>query len=266
MSRLDVLLFVVLPYVCLTTFVVGHVWRWRHDQLAWTTRSTQLLEGRWLRIGINLFHYGMVAVIFGHLVGLLIPESATEAIGMSEHAYHTMAVYSGLTVGLVMVVGFLILIVRRTAIPRVRRTTSRTDHATYALLLIAMGTGMWCVIGENIIGDGHNYRETVSPWFRGLFLMTPRPEALLEAPLLYQLHAMSTMALFALWPFSRLVHAWSLPLGYLSRAHVLYRRRAPRPSHPRLRRPAASVAPTVPASTGGPAASPTVGTPSSAGE
>jgi nitrate reductase gamma subunit len=262
MSRLDVLLFLVIPYVCLTTFVVGHVWRYRHDQMTWTTRSTQLLESRWLKRGVILFHVGMLAVMFGHVVGLVIPEAATEAVGISEHTYHTMAVGSGLVAGLVMVVGFVILLVRRLTIPRIRKTTAGTDHATYALLLIAMVTGMWCVIGENIIGNGHNYRETVSPWFRGLFLMNPQTDRLLEAPLIYQVHALSTMLLLGLWPFSRLVHAWSAPIGYLSRSHVLYRRRAPRPSHPRLQRPA----PPVAASTGGPVAAPTTGAPDGAGE
>jgi nitrate reductase gamma subunit len=53
------------------------------------------------------------------------------------------------------------------------------------------------------------------------------------APFLFQLHAMSTVALFALWPFSRLVHAWSYPLWYLWRPYVVYRsRRATQPAEP----------------------------------
>jgi nitrate reductase gamma subunit len=45
------------------------------------------------------------------------------------------------------------------------------------------------------------------------------------APLIFQIHALSTVALFALWPFSRLVHAWSVPIVYLVRSPILYRRR-----------------------------------------
>ena len=56
-------LFVVVPYLCLTTFVVGHLWRYRYDKFGWTTRSSQLYENRLLRIGSPLFHFGMLGVV-----------------------------------------------------------------------------------------------------------------------------------------------------------------------------------------------------------
>ncbi len=64
------LLFVVVPYICLTVFVVGHLWRYRYDKFGWTTRSSQLYESRLLRIGSPLFHFGIIGVFFGHVVGL----------------------------------------------------------------------------------------------------------------------------------------------------------------------------------------------------
>ena len=79
-------LFVVVPYVCLTTFVVGHLWRYRYDKFGWTTRSSQLYENRLLRIGSPLFHFGMLGVVGGHVIGLLVPQSWTDAVGISEHA------------------------------------------------------------------------------------------------------------------------------------------------------------------------------------
>lgn len=33
------------------------------------------------------------------------------------------------------------------------------------------------------------------------------------------------MLLFALWPFTRLVHVLSVPVGYLARPYVVYRSR-----------------------------------------
>ncbi|TAM57167.1 MAG: respiratory nitrate reductase subunit gamma, partial [Chloroflexota bacterium] len=44
MSGLTLAVWVALPYVAMTVFVVGHVWRWRHDQFGWTSRSSQLEE------------------------------------------------------------------------------------------------------------------------------------------------------------------------------------------------------------------------------
>jgi len=85
-------LFVVVPYLCLATFVVGHWWRYRYDKFGWTTRSSQLYENRLLRIGSPLFHFGMLGVIGGHLIGLLVPQPWTDAIGISNHTYHVVAV------------------------------------------------------------------------------------------------------------------------------------------------------------------------------
>ncbi|WP_143343161.1 respiratory nitrate reductase subunit gamma, partial [Crossiella equi] len=71
----------------------------------------------------------------------------------------------------------------------------------------------------------HDYRETVSPWFRSIFYLQPQPELMVEAPLGFQLHALSAWVLVAFWPFSRLVHVFSMPLGYLTRPYVVYRSR-----------------------------------------
>ena len=61
--------------------------------------------------------------------------------------------------------------------------------------------------------------------FRGLFVLDPKAQLMASAPLVYQLHAAVAWLLFAVWPFSRLVHAWSLPFQYLGRPYILYRRR-----------------------------------------
>ena len=39
--------------------------------------------------------------------------------------------------------------------------------------------------------------------------------------------------LVAFWPFSRLVHAWSIPVDYPRRSPILYRRRGGRTRRPR---------------------------------
>jgi len=44
-------------------------------------RSRQLLERRLLKWGSPLFHYGALAAIGGRVLGILIPQSATGAVG-----------------------------------------------------------------------------------------------------------------------------------------------------------------------------------------
>ena len=227
MSSADLFLWIVLPYVCIAIFVVGHVWRYRRDQLTWTARSTQLLEQRLLRVGSLLFHFGVLAVIGGHVLGILIPAGATSAIGISEHAYHVVALVAGGTAGAMMTLGFLILVYRRVAVPRVRATTSRSDLVMYPLLAIALATGMIATFGANLFSP-YSYRDTVAPWFRGIFMFRPHTEEMADAPFLFQLHVTCVWLLYAVWPFSRLVHAWSVPLSYFQRSWILYRSRNPR--------------------------------------
>ena len=225
MSRADLLLWIVLPYAALTVFVAGHIWRYRHDQFGWTTRSTQLLERRRLRPAVLLFHVGLLAVIGGHVLGLLVPSSVTEALGVSEDQYHAVSVTAGTLSGLIMLVGFVLLLVRRETDARVRATTTTTDRLTYLLLGVMILTGMYATVGENLLGGGYDYRETVAPWFRGIFTLDPDTSLIAGAPLVYRVHAATAFVLYALWPFSRLVHAWSVPIAYLGRSPILYRSR-----------------------------------------
>lgn len=229
-SRGATFLWVVLPYLAIATFVVGHVWRYRRDQFTWTTRSTQLLEARWLKIGSPLFHLGLLAVIGGHILGILVPKSLTEDLGISEDAYHVIATSMGTLAGVAMLAGLAIMIARRLGDARVRATTRGWDVTVLSLLAFMVATGMWNTVGENLIEGGYDYRETVSPWFRGLFLLDPDASLMTggELPISYQLHAVGGWLLFMAWPFSRLVHAWSVPIGYLRRRPIVYRSRAPR--------------------------------------
>ena len=113
MTTTQILLWDVLPYVAITTFVVGTIWRYRYDKFGWTTRSSQLYERKLIRIASPLFHIGILAVLGGHIVGLLIPESWTEAVGISECTYHAMAVGLGLFAGAATLIGIVLLIYRR---------------------------------------------------------------------------------------------------------------------------------------------------------
>jgi nitrate reductase gamma subunit len=226
----DLYVWLVLPYASMAVFVVGHIWRYRKDQLGWTSRSTQLLESRMLAWGSNLFHWGAIGVILGHVLGILVPSSLTESAGVSERAYHHLAGIGGGIAGIVCLVGLLILVYRRSLVARIRVTTTTADVGVYVLLTILIALGVVEAVGWNVFGPGYDYRLSVGPWFRSLFY-DPKPEIMSSAPIVYQLHAAIPWLLYALWPFSRLVHAWSIPFQYLGRPYVLYRRRyATRPA------------------------------------
>ena len=97
----------------------------------------------------------------------------------------------------------------------------------YAFLAAAIVLGMWNTIAGSIlsVGGHYDYREGVSVWYRSFLAFQPEPELMAEAPIGFQLHALVAFALFALWPFTRLVHVFSAPVGYLTRPYIVYRSR-----------------------------------------
>jgi nitrate reductase gamma subunit len=228
MSAGSILLWIIIPYAAMATFLVGHWWRYRTDQFGWTTGSTQLLERKILGWASPAFHYGALAAIGGHVVGLLIPKSLTNSLGISEEAYRWFSAIAGAVAAAVCVVGLIGLIYRRSTNARVRRTTSRTDLLTYFLVVVLIGLGCYMTFADNLLtSTPYDYRESVSLWWRSLFYLDPNVAAVEHANTVYQVHAIVAWSFWALFPFSRLVHAWSIPLQYLGRPWILYRRRFP---------------------------------------
>ena len=85
-------------------------------------------------------------------------------------------------------------------------------------------------------GHEYDYREGVSVWFRQFWSFHPDPELTDAAPLSFQLHLLVACALFALWPFTRLVHVFSAPVGYMTRPYIVYRSRDEQLGQHRVRR------------------------------
>ena len=224
---MSTVLWVVIPYLSLATFVVGHFWRYRYDKFGWTTRSSQLYEDKMLRIGSPLFHFGMLGVIAGHIIGLVIPKLWTDALGISDGAYHVIALAGGIPAGIATLVGLFILVYRRRTTGPVFSATTVNDKVMYFFLGLVILLGMWNTVAGSLLefGGHYNYREGVSPWWRSIFLLQPEPQLMADATVAFQLHALVAMILFAMWPFTRLVHVFSAPVGYLTRPYIVYRSR-----------------------------------------
>src|SRR5215471_15009717 len=142
----------VVPYVTLAIVVVGTWWRYRYDKFGWTTRSSQLYESRLLRIASPMFHFGILVVVVGHVIGLLIPESWTHAIGMSEHVYHVQAVVLGTVAGVTTLAGVALLIYRRRTRGPVFMATTVNDKVMYVVLVAAIVAGLYATaLGSGVL-------------------------------------------------------------------------------------------------------------------
>lgn len=225
MTTLEVLAWVAFPYMAATSFVIGHIIRYRYDQYGWTSRSNQTYESKLLAWGSPLFHYGIFAVFVGHVAGMLIPRSWTEFFGINEHMYHLGAVWGGSVATAVMTAGIVILLIRRSTVQRVARVTTVWDIVMYTLLVATVVFGTLALIMHQIFGEAFDYRGTIAPWIRSLIIFQPDVTLMAGVPLMFQLHVLTAVALFLIWPYTRLVHVLSAPFGYLFRPYIVYRSR-----------------------------------------
>lgn len=227
MTSLETVLWVALPYISLTLMIGGLIWRYRSDQFGWTSRSSEIHEHVILRAASPMFHFGILFVFAGHLLGLIIPKSWTEALGVSEHMYHLSAVIFGGIAGLICIIGMFGLLYRRFVTKRVRLASSTRDKVVWFFLALPILLGAYATVTHQIVGGGggYDYRETISPWLRSILSFQPQPELMLDVPMAFKLHVIAAFLLFAVWPFTRLVHVTSVPVLYPTRPYVIYRSR-----------------------------------------
>lgn len=223
MRAIDQLIWVIFPYTCLTVFVVGHIFRYKYDQFGWTAKSSEFIEKKQLMVGSLLFHVGIIPVIFGHISGLGIPKSWMNAMGVNDHLYHIGAVYVGGFFGFATLAGMLLLTFRRFAIKTVRRLSSASDLLVNTLLLLIVVMGMVSTLVTNKVQPDFDYRDSISVWFRGLLMFNPDASLMEFVPLTFKIHVVLGFLIFAFWPFTRLVHVWSVPLNYVWRRYIVYR-------------------------------------------
>src|SRR5699024_1124109 len=194
---MDIALWGVLPYLMIVIIVAGTIWRYRYDKFGWTTRSSQLYESRLLRIGSPMFHIGLLFVILGHVVGLFIPASWTAAVGITEQLYHINALVVGGIAGFCTLVGIAILIYRRRTTGPVFMATTRNDKLMYVVLTGTILLGLWTTVLSIVSHDpATTYRDTVSPWFRSLWILQPDVESMAQASMSFKVHTLVGMALF----------------------------------------------------------------------
>ena len=133
------------------------------------------------------------------------------------------ATFSGLLVGAAALLGLTLLVYRRITQDRILATTTLNDFVTLGLLFFVVATGFANVVSG--LFDHFDILNTIAPWLRGIVTLTPDPTLMLQVPLRFKIHILAVLALLGFSPFSRLVHIWSVPLTYLFRRLIVFRRR-----------------------------------------
>ena len=225
MSYLNTLLFGYYPYVAMSVFIIGSIARYDRDQYSWRTGSSQLLRAKELRLGSNLFHIGILLLFVGHFAGLLTPPAVYHGLGLSTSAKQILAVVAGGIFGGICAKGIYILIRRRLTDVRIRATSSRMDIFILLLIGVQLALGLLTLPISLYHSDGANM-ILLSEWAQRIVTFrSGAADQISNIGIIFKLHLFLGMTIFLVFPFSRLVHVWSVPLGYIARPYQVVRRR-----------------------------------------
>mgnify|MGYP001322698542 CR=1 FL=1 len=216
--------FGIFPYVALSTFLIGSLIRFDREQYSWRSGSSQMLRKRQLRWGSNLFHAGILFLFVGHFVGLLTPHWAYEPF-ISPGAKQMLAIVAGGVAGAMCFVGLSLLIHRRLSDSRIRKTSSLMDIAILLLLWLQLVLGLFTIPYSLEHRDG-SVMLALSEWAQRIVTFQGGAADMVAGVAWpYKLHIWLGLLIFFVFPFSRLVHIWSAPVGYVFRKPQVVRRR-----------------------------------------
>jgi nitrate reductase gamma subunit len=218
--------FGIYPYIAITVFFVGSLLRYDRDQYTWKASSSQLLRKKDMLLGSNLFHIGIIMLFFGHLFGLLTPHSAY-AFVMSAGTKQLVAMTAGGIFGVACLIGMILLIRRRMFDPRIRATSQYADLPILLILFVQLLLGLATIPASASHLDGSSMLA-LAHWAQHLLTFQGDAASYVAGEaFVFKAHLVLGLTIFLLFPFTRLVHAWSVPLQYLARSgYQIVRKRA----------------------------------------
>lgn len=210
---LDEFLFVALPYVCLFTFFLMTVYRYRAQSFSYSSLSSQFLENKQHFWAVVPFHYGILVITAGHLIAFLIPQ---QILAWNSHPMRLFVLeVSALAFGLLTIVGLVGIVVRRYSNTKIRTVTSPTDWILFAMLLLqavsGVGVAMFHPWGSSW------FASNMSPYLWSIFKLSPNITYVVAMPLLVKFHIVLAFITIGFFPFTRLVHVLVIPNPYLWR-------------------------------------------------
>lgn len=224
MDYINYFCFQIFPYIAIAVFLIGSWARFDHASYTWRTGSSQLLSGKWMRLGSNWFHVGIILILMGHFVGLLTPHAVYEPFITSAQK-QLLAMVAGGIFGLMCFVGLTILLLRRLFNPRIRATSTGRDILVLVLLYVQLLLGLASIVVSTGHMDGSQMVK-LGEWAQHIVTFRlGAADYIADAHWIYKSHVFLGLVLVLIFPFTRLVHVWSIPLGYLTRPYQIVRKR-----------------------------------------
>ena len=216
-GMINVVMFMIFPYVALITFLLGSIIRYRQTGFQVSSLSSQFLEGRKLFWGSQPFHLGLAVLFFGHLIAFLFPRTIIAWNGSPVRLLILEG--SAFVFALSALFGLVMLIRRRLVTKELLVVSNNMDLLVYVVLLTQILSGMGVAF---FVRWGSSWFATVlTPYLRSIFALNPQIDAVSALPWLVQIHIFSAFFIVLLIPFTRFMHFLVAPVDYLWRSYQL---------------------------------------------
>lgn len=213
-NYLNNFLFTYLPHVAFAVFWFGTISSFIFANKSIQAKSSQLLADNKVKLGSNLFHIGILAVLLGHFT-LFLPEQWYHHF-MTTETKRLIALFSGTFFGTMAVVGMVILTIRRTSNARVRFNSRFQDYFIILLLLVEATIGL-SSISVTAMGPVTEY-AALGQWAVKVITFQPDAGAIIAAnSLVYKIHIVIGLFVIMIFPYTKLMHMLVYPLVYFFR-------------------------------------------------
>ena len=216
-------LFIAFPYAAVALAIVVTTYRYFSDRFSFSTQSSQFLESRALFWGSVPWHYGILIILLAHLVAFLF-QGAWASLVADQTTLYVLELI-GLALATAALLGLTLLVIRRVRTARILAVTSTMDWVLLAALLAQVALGLWSALFFRWGSDWFLF--TAAPWLESLIVFDPDTSFVTSLPWVVKLHMLGGFAIIAIFPFTRLVHAITVPITYLWRPYqvVIWNRR-----------------------------------------
>lgn len=214
-GMINILLFMIFPYVALIIFLLGSIIRYRVSGYKVSSLSSQFLEGKKLFWGSQPFHLGLLVLFFGHLIAFLFPSTIIAWNG--EPVRLLILEGSAFIFALSALFGLIMLIRRRLTSKKLLAVSNNMDLLVYVVLLIQVLSGMG--VAFFVRWGSSWFASVLTPYLRSIFALNPQIDAVSALPWIVQIHIFSAFFILLLIPFTRFMHFLVAPVDYIWRSY-----------------------------------------------
>ncbi len=198
----------IYPYICFTLFFLVPIVRMRYRPYSFTTRASGIFGTKLLGLASLLLHWGILLVFAGHVAGFVGGSTGNQA----WLDFFKYTAYGG---GLMAMAGSALALLRRIVVPEVRAMSQPDDYIIHLFLIVIIGIALYQYAVQQTFGIVY----AVSPWFASIWAFAPDPSLMEGATPITKWHVFLALTLAAYFPFTKLVHVWTVPVNYFVRPY-----------------------------------------------